>query len=282
MTRILLSGALVAVCGAGCIAPNFTNWREDPTDRERAAMVNRRAAFAESPYGPYGTPTGEELARVKAAELRARQDWQDAVGAWAGMQATDPAWARDPHARVPGQAQWLTAIESKVIATQPWERGAVIATILRTHWMRDRTNRAVMRFNLEEHERARRAAYGGYAIAGTPPPDSIAAEDGLPGLTSYERHAWRIHWGYAHHWWMRDARPTVVPGNAQVPTGPVTNSPEGRGTFLPALQGEGGAAQPKADAPVEPDAGAKKKAQPEKPAKKKPAKTKPAKKPDDF
>jgi len=245
MTRIFLGLGLVVAMGAGCTAPNLTNWRDDPTDRELAAMVNRHAAFDESPYGPYGAPTRAELERTAQAGRTARRDRDDVVF-W--MEADDPAWTGKPDARVLGQAQWLTAIEARVVGTQPWERGAAIVQHLRMDWMRDTERRATIARNLQAMARDRRFAYGGFAMGGRPPADSEAAEDGRPGLTVHERHAWRINWGYGHHWWMRDDRPPVVL-NAMLPParpGAAGNKP----AEMPPAAGKGeGEAQPKKPAP---------------------------------
>lgn len=200
---------------AGCVAPNLNPFA-DETDAELARMVNRRATYDAAPWGPYGAPTPEELAATRERTALARGDREGAVW-W--MEADDPAWTGDPHALVPGQAQWLTAIEASVIGTQPWERGAVLNEHLDMEWMRDLERRVVIARDVQEHRRARRAPYGGYATDHSPAPDSLEAEDGLPGYSVHERHAWRIHFGHGPHWWMAPERPPLV-RNVAAPSGP--------------------------------------------------------------
>lgn len=261
MRQLVLGLGLAGACAAGCVAPNLDPFAPE-TDAELARMMNRRATFDAAPWGPYGAPTPEELAATRERTALARADREGAAW-WMGV--GDPAWTGDPHAMVPGQAQWLTALEAKVIGTQPWEHGAVIAQHLQMDWMRDLERRVAMARDLQEYLRADRAPYGGYATDHSPVPDSVEAEDGFPGYTVHERHAWRIHWGHGLHWWMATERPALVP-NVAVPSGPAGHPAEGTPEAPPKKPD---AAKP-ADKPAD-----------QQPAEKKPPEKKPAAKPGD-
>lgn len=160
-----------------------------------------------NPYGPIYIGTQDELAAVEAR----RQDAEDerAEVLW-WQRNDDPRWRYDEVAGPPTQARWLTALEQRLVATMPHEAGGAMVVMNQLDHQAWRERFEHDRFHAAEHRRDQRAAYGGVVVAHSVPRQSSFAHDGNPGESVYERHAWRINYGFGNYWWMYDERPTVL------------------------------------------------------------------------
>lgn len=159
------------------------------------------------PYGPIYTGTHEELAAVDARR-QAAEDERAEVEWW--QRNDDPAWRRDQVEGPPTQARWLTALEQRIVSTMPHESGgATVVMANHLDYMTWRERLEYDRYQAAEDRRDRRGAYGGVVVAHSVPRSSSFAHDGNPGESVYERHAWRINYGFGNYWWMYDERTPV-------------------------------------------------------------------------